>query len=937
MAVRRERVIVEADDRYTGPLTRMAASTGAFRMAMADAEKQSKPFQRAVKQNAKETNAFTREAAKAGSEIDRLSGRMRIMLEMGVLIGPAFLPVGAIAVPAVMGLANAMGAAALGAGAIAAALPGVGDAVKALGEFRDDPSAANAEKLAEAFEKIGPDAREFAVAIQRDALPALRRMRDEAAAGGLPWLTEAIGELEEIEPRVSRILRALADATGEEIFDAAESFNTERWDEFFTFLETEVPGTISDVAAATGNLTHGLAEMWMAFAPVNDDFGNWLVNRTSDFDAWAERLDSTEGFDDFLEFVEETGPQLEDFAGSFVDAFVQIADAAAPFSGPTLTVLTKLLDVTASIADSDLGTPLFGLAAGLAAVNRTMAITGALSRSQAAQGGIIGAIGATRRGERDLGALASGLMNVTTAQERAATSADKLTRRQQQLRAGIANAARGGAGIVGLGVASSDAANGLGVANTASLALLGTMVAPGWGTAFGVVAGGFMDVASAGDATAAAVDQADRSYRNFLRDGAAKTRTQDLVDEFERLRQAREDVQNDVGFGTFLSEIKGVSKVIPGVEDKDERFAALDAEEDKLNDLQGEWEAEAAARRRNLALAARQSKGFDANKVAMDSLVSSTIAFSASLQDVNALLNNRASLRNYEAALDALNETAGRFSWDPGGEAGRSNLARLDALVGNAIQRSQELKEEGKDLASIKVLQRAIGDLQDFAAKTPAAKEAIKPLLRELRELAGARANPDVDVDTRSAREELAALRKALRDTDGDSATVQLITELITRKKTETITGDVGDILEAPFRGPKKKNRALGGFDGGYQPMMLDSGPTLYMWREPETKGESFIPHANDHRRPRAKSILEQTASLFGGSVVWNAVGGVYGQGRMQPITVSAGSSVARMTGAATVDLRTPWGSEQIEVQMREIARDEIDGESRFRSNHKVS
>jgi hypothetical protein len=50
------------------------------------------------------------------------------------------------------------------------------------------------------------------------------------------------------------------------------------------------------------------------------------------------------------------------------------------------------------------------------------------------------------------------------------------------------------------------------------------------------------------------------------------------------------------------------------------------------------------------------------------------------------------------------------------------------------------------------------------------------------------------------------------------------------------------------------------------------------VWNEPEAGGESYIPHANDSRRPGAKAILQRTAGILGGSVQWHANGAVYAQ-----------------------------------------------------------
>src|SRR5205085_1949601 len=41
-------------------------------------------------------------------------------------------------------------------------------------------------------------------------------------------------------------------------------------------------------------------------------------------------------------------------------------------------------------------------------------------------------------------------------------------------------------------------------------------------------------------------------------------------------------------------------------------------------------------------------------------------------------------------------------------------------------------------------------------------------------------------------------------------------------------------------------------------------GGAWRLWAEPETGGESYIPHANDWRRPRAVALWEQTGRILG-------------------------------------------------------------------------
>lgn len=74
-----------------------------------------------------------------------------------------------------------------------------------------------------------------------------------------------------------------------------------------------------------------------------------------------------------------------------------------------------------------------------------------------------------------------------------------------------------------------------------------------------------------------------------------------------------------------------------------------------------------------------------------------------------------------------------------------------------------------------------------------------------------------------------------------------------------------------------RKTFARGGVDkANAHEAEIAAGATPYrVWAEPETQGEAYIPFANDHRRPRARRILEYTADQLGGDVTWHANGGI--------------------------------------------------------------
>jgi TP901 family phage tail tape measure protein len=94
------------------------------------------------------------------------------------------------------------------------------------------------------------------------------------------------------------------------------------------------------------------------------------------------------------------------------------------------------------------------------------------------------------------------------------------------------------------------------------------------------------------------------------------------------------------------------------------------------------------------------------------------------------------------------------------------------------------------------------------------------------------------------------------------------------------------------------------------------------MWAEPETKGEAYIPLANDWRRPRAKNIAAETVKRLGGNVSWNAAGGIYAGSPARGSGPSLGGVI--ITGT----LMTPFGpadvrgvvQQEISAQANEVA-----------------
>lgn len=549
MATRRERVVLELEDNFTTGMARAAASAALLNRELNSLSKDSVRTRSAVSDIDRPIQTVGRSADRSGSQIDRLSGRIRLLADATAVLGPALIPVGVVGVPAVAGLAAQLGFAGIAAGTAVLAFQGIGDALKAVNQAALIPTEANLRNAQLAMDNLGPAARAF-VGELRNLTPELKGLRDVAAGGLLPGVSEGLSSLEAALPRVERIVAAVSQELGDIASDVGASLASERWGPFLDFLAAEAPKALADMADAAGNTAHAVAELWMATDPLNNDFSQWLVDTTADLDTWAAGLSKTQGFQDFVAYIQQTGPKVADTFGAIADAAIQILQAAAPLGGPVLDGIKALADVVGAIANSDLGTPLFTAAAGLALFNRALALTGREAITLRGLPAAFDGVGASIRRttvttqalKADLGVVAS---TWATAGARSQRETERLNASLGRTKAALIPVGKSAALIGAVGLAASGVADKIGLTNTASLALAGTIAGP-WGAAIGGAAGLLLD---AKDATAGFRD-ALKGVDDVIATGNLAVMSAKLTE----LQKQREDLTNVTGVGDFFSD-----------------------------------------------------------------------------------------------------------------------------------------------------------------------------------------------------------------------------------------------------------------------------------------------------------------------------------------------------------------------------------------------
>lgn len=788
-------------------MARAAASAALLNKELDSLSKDSVRTRRSLSDIDQPTQNFGRTAGLASREVDKLSGRMRIFADAAAILGPGIVSIGAVGIPAIAGIAAQLGFAAVGAGTAVLAFQGVGDALKAVNKAALEPTAQNLEAARIAMEAITPSAQAFVAQI-RDMVPELKNLRNVAADGLFPGLTRGLIEVEGALPRVEGIISAVATELGEIAADAGGSLASQRWAPFLEFIADEAPEALADMAKAAGNTAHAVAELWMATDPLNDDFSQWLVDATADIDRWATGLSKTQGFADFIAYIEKTGPKVADALGAIANAAVQILQAAAPLGGPVLDGIKALADVVASLANSDLGTPLFTAVAALALFNRSLVITGAI------QGKTFG--GPAIAAVRGYGSTVRGLsadMALLSRQSKLVTLPTKgfigpLTQAQTALgrvKASAATLGKSAAVLGGLAIASTGAADGLGLTNTASLALMGTLTGQPWGVAIGGAAGAVIDLTHANDDLETAIKRVN---------DAAKAGDFSAMEEgIKRIKKELADLGSNDGVGDFVSDT--VKRAGSAFTHPFSAFGSRASEAEGRNAIAAGKAAAAAAR--GASAQELLARGFHATAEGADKAAQSTADFRDSINKLNAVLTGRASFRDFEQALDDFTKRSAdrakimgeiaeqqakitnpkstkserqaakdrikdlreqadllKNSLDIGTQQGRDTQELLDNIASTALKVAENL--QGADRVGF--LDAARKQFIKAATDAGMAKDAAKALADEVLGLDNVKGTPKIVIDADGAIHILDDIQQRLRQFKDKTIRVKVLTNL---------------------------------------------------------------------------------------------------------------------------------------------------------------
>lgn len=117
---------------------------------------------------------------------------------------------------------------------------------------------------------------------------------------------------------------------------------------FIEYTKTNLP----KLGQIFGNVFSGIGNLMIAFGQNSSNIFDWLVKLTSQFRAWSEQVGQSQGFKDFISYVQENGPTIMQLIGNIVKALVAFGTAMAPITSKLLDFITNLAGFIAKLFET---------------------------------------------------------------------------------------------------------------------------------------------------------------------------------------------------------------------------------------------------------------------------------------------------------------------------------------------------------------------------------------------------------------------------------------------------------------------------------------------------------------------------------------------------------------------------------------------------------
>jgi hypothetical protein len=571
-------------------------------------------------------------------------------------------------------------------------------------------------------------------------------------------------------PELRTIVINVSEALGEMTEKAGVGLSGEGFDAFFSYLETDAKPILLDMGAILGNFAEGIANLVVQFGPLTRSFSGGFADMMRSFADWSAQLDTNTSFQSFLAYAEESLPRVGQLFGSLVDAFVALVHAAAPVGEILLPALSGVLELMAQLLDTPLGSVFIALGAAAGIYGRAAAIARITT-----------------------GGLGASFLSATVNAKgfKAALDANSLSR--------FGKAAAGaGANMAIIGVSMTGLPEKVGLTNTALGAMLGMLGGP-WYAAAGAAVGLVMDLAAANNDAAVDVSELTATYdrntgaitENTRAKAVSKAQDEGLLDAANTLG-IRLDVVTEAILGNKAAQdslnasLAGYDMVqgatISSAEDLSKTYSDQEVQAIMANQAAYALSNGLGLLAPQFASAQSEAKQFAAGmggvEGAADGAADAVGAFRREVERANRVLDQRSSMRDYEAALDdftAAVEENGK-TLDITTPKGRAVQAALDGIATTALKAAENMDKADRPA----FLRAARTDLIAAARSLGLTRDEAVKLANQLGVVDRSNAKPEVDMNKSAFDAKAAAVAARMAALDGDVANTYINTYVTT-------------------------------------------------------------------------------------------------------------------------------------------------------------
>ncbi len=245
-----------------------------------------------------------------------------------------------------------------------------------------------------AMGKLSPTAQKFARFLfgLRDAFFALRREADPMVAGMQRAMEILVGKtsadaIKNLQPLFNFVGR-VATKLGEIFVRFANTLKGPTFTRFFNYISSTAVPTLDRMYTAFENILVGVTNLFLAFTPLSGNVEEGFVGMTASFRKWSEGLETNKGFQRFLDYLRDSGPQVMALVGQIVTMVTKLVIAAAPIGAVVIKAFTGLIELINKIPQK----VLLSLVAGISAAATAIAIFAGVTAAAAL--GVPGAIAA---------------------------------------------------------------------------------------------------------------------------------------------------------------------------------------------------------------------------------------------------------------------------------------------------------------------------------------------------------------------------------------------------------------------------------------------------------------------------------------------------------------------------------------------------------------